>query len=390
MINKTLELITKEDIVALLESGTAESKTLEYKRQLPVGPDESRKILRVICSLANTNGGDLIYGVEEHNGVPQALPGIDATDEDGIRLRVENSIRSNITPRPNNVQLKFVPSDSGRSFLVIRVKKSWNGPHRLEQDGHFYARNSAGCYTLDVGELRQAFSFSSSVVDRIRQFRVERLIKIEEDTGPVGLVDGLKVVLHMIPLSAFAAVPAPRIELEPVQLHSFDPIGVNAVVGGFNFEGYYRYFGASREQCKGYTQVFRSGVIESTLVFTAINQPKVDKPVLPHFLETKIVECVNRFKSGLSSAGVDAPYFFFLSFLNVQGSKMVLGGDYFPAIRELNERATTILTLPEVVAETSAFESAQALKPLFDAYWNAYGYERSLNYDESGKWAPRP
>jgi hypothetical protein len=29
------------------------------------------------------------------------------------------------------------------------------------------------------------------------------------------------------------------------------------------------------------------------------------------------------------------------------------------------------------------------LRPLFDAVWNAAGWERSFNYDEKGKWTRR-
>jgi len=42
--------------------------------------------------------------------------------------------------------------------------------------------------------------------------------------------------------------------------------------------------------------------------------------------------------------------------------------------------------LPEVVVDDYGKEPAKVLKPLFDMVWNAWGYPRSLNYDEQDNW----
>ena len=47
------------------------------------------------------------------------------------------------------------------------------------------------------------------------------------------------------------------------------------------------------------------------------------------------------------------------------------------------------LILPEVMAEANEFDIAKTLKPLFDSYWNAYGYDGSQNYDQQGQWINR-
>jgi len=44
------------------------------------------------------------------------------------------------------------------------------------------------------------------------------------------------------------------------------------------------------------------------------------------------------------------------------------------------------LLVPEVMVESFEFDSAEILKPILDAVWNATGWPRSMNYDESGKW----
>jgi hypothetical protein len=47
--------------------------------------------------------------------------------------------------------------------------------------------------------------------------------------------------------------------------------------------------------------------------------------------------------------------------------------------------------LPTILIEdfSTIEEYRQALKPLFDAIWNAAGYERSKSYDAEGRWIRR-
>ena len=49
-----------------------------------------------------------------------------------------------------------------------------------------------------------------------------------------------------------------------------------------------------------------------------------------------------------------------------------------------------MLILPDVLIEDYDCDVPAALRPVFDALWNAAGYERSLNYDENGCWNPPP
>jgi hypothetical protein len=389
MLDKPLESVTLTEIQSLMDDAVPEGKTLEYKRDIPgQSQEDKKKLLRAICALANTAGGDLIYGIEEASGIPTGIPGIECADEDSLRLRFESSCREGIQPRLAQLHFRFIAVGTGRSVLIVRVKKSWNAPHRLGQDGHFYARNSSGTYQLDVGELRQVFALSESTIDRIRAFRTDRLIKIEDDAGPVSVVDGVKMVFHMIPFSAFASIPPQRIELTDSQRTTLDPIGQGGSSGGVNLDGYFRYVRTSNDQAKSYTQLFRSGVVECVASFSSI-QNVSDRPVPSVFIETQLIRLTNAYRHTLSSAGVGSPFLFFLSFLGVHGSVLIAGGGPFSESATVTQRKTDALILPEIIAETDGFDAAQTLKPLFDSYWNAYGYEGSQNYDKSGKWIQR-
>lgn len=59
MIHKKFEEITYADIQQLIDNAVSESRTLDYKRDLPGDSDsEKREFLSDIASLANAAGGD--------------------------------------------------------------------------------------------------------------------------------------------------------------------------------------------------------------------------------------------------------------------------------------------------------------------------------------------
>ena len=165
-----------------------EGKTLEYKREMPGGPDGGRvRFLKAVSVFANTAGGDLLLGVEAVDGVAAALPGVDLDNPDGETLRLENMIRDGLEPRLPRVEVCPVKIAEHRYVLVVRVPRSWIAPHRVRKNRQFYARNAAGAYPLDVGELRAAFTMSETVAARIRDFRTYRLARIHGRETPVGL-----------------------------------------------------------------------------------------------------------------------------------------------------------------------------------------------------------
>ena len=81
MILKRFDDVTLADIEALAANNVPEGRTLEYKSELP-GPkdDDKREFLYDVTSLANTDGGDLIFGVDTKGGVATAVPGAPLVD----------------------------------------------------------------------------------------------------------------------------------------------------------------------------------------------------------------------------------------------------------------------------------------------------------------------
>jgi predicted HTH transcriptional regulator len=100
MIDKPLEQITYADLDRFVQEKWPEGKTVDYKRDLYGGKDEDKKeLLKDASSFANTEGGDILIGVDEDKGLPIGIPGVTVADVDKEKLRLEEIIRRGLDPR---------------------------------------------------------------------------------------------------------------------------------------------------------------------------------------------------------------------------------------------------------------------------------------------------
>jgi predicted HTH transcriptional regulator len=77
--NKSLSPLTENDLLALIADKEAEGKRLDYKRDLVgKGDTEKKEFLYDVSSFANTQGGHLVFGMEEENGEAVNLIGLAA------------------------------------------------------------------------------------------------------------------------------------------------------------------------------------------------------------------------------------------------------------------------------------------------------------------------
>ncbi|MBL8518465.1 MAG: ATP-binding protein [Betaproteobacteria bacterium] len=380
MIGKPLDQIDRPTIQALIDEEVTESKTLEYKRDFPgPAPEDKKKLLRTICALANTSGGDLVYGIEAVDGIAKAVPGIEVSSEDEIRLRLENAVRDGIEPRLGQLGLKLVPLASNQCVLVIRVEKSWGSPHRLKSDGHFYGRNSAGTYQLDIAEIRQGFGASETIIEKIRNFIAGRLLAIRSGETPVPIHKHGSMALHVVPVSAFSSDIRKPLNLKSTQLGPFDSRGWNSK---FTLEGL-ATFNLHNQENSTYNLTFRSGVVESVAVFQPCSDGTLCLPA--SWLERNVVLQTKEVLDLLAKEEIGPPYYVFLSFVRIRGYELGRENNFGRAGHTLQDRDSIVL--PEIAIDPAPSEAPYSIfQPTFDMLWNAFGYEKCFNYDNGGNW----
>jgi len=390
--NKSLNEVTEEDLQDLIDGQEIETKNMDYKKNLPnlEIPKAKKEFLSDIASFANASGGDLIFGIEEKDGIPiDPLNGlaIPASEIDGLKLKLENIIRSrsNIDPRINGVSIQPIKLNNGNFAIIIRIPKSWASPHmvtlELKDHERFFSRNSAGKYALDVSEIRTAFDLTISMEERIRNFRVDRVGKIMAEETPAPLSKNPTVILHIIPIAALGLT---RTYLEVSLLaESARGAGILPLIDGYsgyryNLDGYLVYDKPAGEST-AYVQIFRNGIIESVETKFVGGDRIFSGPLF----DIHVRSGVCNYLSFERKVGIDPPYLIMLSLLGFYGSELIPQKSRF-AVHHIIDRNPVLA--PEVMFNDFGENLDEIIKPMLDSIWNAAGYDRSWSFDKDGKW----
>jgi hypothetical protein len=389
-----LDTIQEDQLQALVSNAVAEGKTIEYKRLLPGNTDGDKKeFLADVSSFANTVGGHILYGIDEKDSLPSSLDGVTLSNANGEILRLEEIIRTGIEPRIQGVAIAAITLANKKTAVVIYIPRSWQSPHRIsfKNDGKFYARNSKGKYQLDIAEIRSAFVLSDTAAERIKNFRAERLSKILADDLPRKLSSEKRVVLHLLPLYFGEPLPNFNIPFLIEQAHNQDIMQPFTSWGWDhrpNLDGILTFDGGREDTSVNYLQLFRTGAIESVSSHITIEREEGGSYIPSIGYEKELIEVTAKYLKLHQLLEIEPPIFAMISFLNVKGAR--LGVDEFrihqpdhPFIDRDH------LILPEVRIDDYGADIAQVLRPVFDAVWNAAGWQRSWNYNEQGEWKPR-
>jgi hypothetical protein len=132
-----------------------------------------------------------------------------------------------------------------------------------------------------------------------------------------------------------------------------------------------------------YTQFFNSGIIEAVDSNLLRHQRDNSNAIPSVAFESDIVQAFNQYTSLIKALKIPSPVWVCMSLLNVRGYHMWRNnmlGDLTSAIDRDD------LIIPEIYLENTEVLGESALKPAFDAIWNACGFERSFNYDGNGNW----
>lgn len=203
--NKSFKLWTADDLTVLVNNDDfRESQTLDFKRtfefleaadkkQKAKAKDEFRND---VCSFANADGGDLIFGISENNGVASKIMPISIANTDKFELDLRNVLLL-IQPSMPAVEFSFISVDNGY-VVVVHIEKGLFKPYMTVEDEtvfRFFVRHGNRKSAMSYSEISNDFLHAASLPSEIKRFRLERLSEILEDnTGKFG-------VIHVIPAS---------------------------------------------------------------------------------------------------------------------------------------------------------------------------------------------
>lgn len=373
MLNRALPDLVESDFSQLVSNNVSEARDLEFKRDWPGGSnDDKKEFLADVSALANAQGGDLIFGIEESKeGVAIAVPGIDGANPDAGILRLEEILRAGIAPRLN-VRMRWIPLATGSGALVIRVPASLAAPHRVifQNSGKFFSRNSRGKYEMDVHELRHAFTQSEELPERLRHFHDLAVQAAYGEDMPYLLDDSPVAVISVMPLGLLREqrdlALTPENTILPVKSRNGEWLPI--------LEGMYWHTPLNdNKRIRAYALTHRRGYIDAGFTIGGTREVRPGRSeglVWSNNFEAGVIEMVVCGCTRLQSYGIEGPWVILVTVLKIKGHKLVISDTEFsmPAWRQSAR-------LPELIIE---HPSEDALKPLFKAFWPLFGEIRGL------------
>lgn len=139
----------------------------------------ARVISRTVCSMANGNGGYIIFGVKDPKKNPaltveQRIVGIPRSSETlkefGDKI---TDIQPNVHCIPRR-RLIDLPNDGTRGIFVVYVPTSPRRPHMIEPEGVFYIRGSGGSAdAMRYYGVRDQMLYTEGRLQKIRLLRLK-------------------------------------------------------------------------------------------------------------------------------------------------------------------------------------------------------------------------
>lgn len=388
MIPKPIEDIVGDDFYALVQNRVREGLRLDFKRDLLGNSDsDKREFVRDVCAMANADGGDIVFGIDEREGEAVEFTGVGNVDLDAEILRLTEIIRSGLDPRLPSVRFKPVKTSNGISGLVARVPRSWLSPHRVLtlKDYQFYLRTGVGKHPMAIEEIRAAFGQQDILAERIIEFRDKRIGLLGSVYEPIPLApQEAFLIVHVVPFAAVAR--RGKVAFNNYKIPS-DIMA--AAFGGHSFrhnaDGFLLYTssGMGDGTALGYIQLFNDGSAEMVYPLPK-NEGKVRFPsvAIPERI-IKFMDCLIAFYEEQS---IQPPVVFMASITGADKVHFVTSrmfDDIPQLLRVPNLRITDCLI--------SDFEvpSFISLRPFFDHLWQAFGFANCPHYDAEGRWAVR-
>lgn len=397
LLGKKIENISSEDIQRIITNGISESKILEYKKELKIDSGDDRKeFLYDITSLANTEGGVIIYGIEEqkddkgqNTGFPSKITGITVDNKDKLIQKIEDLAKNNVEPNLNLLNIQILTVDKFQ-ILIIGIPKTLGLPHMVTYNStnKFYKRRNSGKYLLDVYELNNTFISNLSMKEKANHFREQRIREVRNlKFLPKLDIEG-SYFMHVIPLGHFEEnIIDLSDEINKAfllkKLTPYNAIGWNSK---YNFEGFLTSSSDKNNQIPfSYVQLFRDCSIE--FYTSHFHFPKKEEPnkldLGGRRFEMISIQNIKTSFDVLNFYKIEPPYAVYISLFDLDNAVI--------HIQDVWNNTTdgTIgkseLLFPSVVFNETTQDISKAMKSTFDILWQTANCTKSPYYSEVGE-----
>jgi hypothetical protein len=208
---------------------------------------------------------------------------------------------------------------------------------------------------------------------KVNEYISNRTKEILDGQTPIKFEENIpKLILQMVPFNAFKFEShINEIEVYSININDlrFKPVYITQWDNRVTPEGLLTF-----STNYGYTQIFRSGIVEA-----------VDKGMLSFStnipsgaFEKEILQSLEEYQKLIQQTGITGKWLLKVQLEGIQGFKLVTENAF---TQYNNGLIVDRLVLPEILLEDINDNIEQRIKPAFDYLWRAFGYTRSLNYE---------
>jgi hypothetical protein len=385
MVPVPLNAITEATLQELCTQELPETQTLEFKRELPGRTDSDKsEFLKDVCALANSDGGDLIFGIEERDGKASTLSPIGIEQPDAAQRRLGQILDAGIEPRIEGCAMCSVPFSEGEYALIVRVPSSFQRPHRFRLGTHSRWVVRVGTHVVDLtyDQIRTAFDRTATLVSQARTFRDERLARVLSGNASQPLHPGPLCVVHLIPIASMTGNSSVDVRSLHNDFQRFTFRDWGGASRSLNLDGLVVYR-VTTSTSGAYTQVFRNGALEAV---RSVNATQTTEKLIPSVVVSGFVrDAIGIFLAAARQSN-SGPAIVAIALLNVGEYKFAYQDSYrFPEFKTA-DRANLIL--PETwIDRVDAIDNLDVIaKPLLDTLWQSFDIEECRFYDADGRW----
>jgi len=391
LLGKRVDTLNAADINRLVDNKVQESKLLDYKMDLRLGQDKDKKeFLYDITSMANTEGGCLVYGIEEskdekgqNTGTPEAIVGITIDNYDKLVQQVEDIIKGNTDPGIASIGLNRLVV-GGKNILIIGISKSLGLPVMVtfNETNKFYRRRNSGKYAVDVYELNQMFMQNLVLKENAEKFRKERIDKVRSLKVFPNLSVKYSFFIHIIPFAFQNELNLDLTKADQMKLSLLmRPMNVSGWDTMYNVDGFATWSSIRTSQIMCYDQLFRNGVYE---VYTStLFEEKIlndGKKLTVMYGNTFIPEVVKKVHDGLgvlNKLKIESPFLISITMLGMKGAVIYSPNSYSWGRPFLVDE----IYLPQILIPGYEANIYNLLKPTFDIIWQSVSESQSPPYN---------
>ena len=401
---------------AMLDADVQESRTLDYKRDLKIASNpEKSEFARDVAAFANTQGGHLVFGIDDNPTSP-ALVGIEIENVDDCIIHLTNIARDRIEPKIFGLEIRAVPVLANRYVLIVRVPASRARPHMTKgkDSRYFDERGVRNKEPMEIATVRDQFLGGEVQAERIRAFREKRLRILNGAestlTAPdVPRLDGEgHLFIHVVPLGTFwqrNALPIDEMRRkfgtwlpDPHWVKDLPSRRADEMTGVLerpNLEGLLVMRSLLRDSwtetnqilCSETVQVFRDGVVE---IGAGGLKNEGRQTFNLRKLDGRILLTLDPVIRRLGEAELSGEFAIFVSLCGLYESKPTGIEDHVdPMDRRPThpvDRHELLLTEVVIEAPDCLNDWPHAMRPLLDTLWQALGFARCERFDKDGRW----